>query len=651
MRQPSSIIASINSGRPDPDGGNAVADEKRVSSLAALLAFGLIVWPPLWVLDPFHFIQSRLVVEQFALGELGLCLAWAAIVRLPALRPIFRPVIAALVLALCLWLLLRYQSLTLSMYDDRSDTLVLSCLMTGVCFLAGWLFAGRSLTGLIALFLVYGLVSMNFPDTFSALGGSTKTFLIYMTFGSDAIVGQTLIVVTVTVSVFVLFGRAFLLAGGAEVINDLALWVGGKGSGAPVKAAVIASGLFGTISGNATSNVLTVGSVTIPLMIRHGVRPATAGGIEAVASTGGQLMPPVMGAAAFLMAELTGIPYAEIALSALMPALLFYFVLLVEAHHIGKATAGLATSDAPRVRPRTAVIALGVFGLVIISVCALLFWFSYAPEWAAVMGIFLCGVIALLRHRQLPAFSVLARELADIAAILMPLVVTGAIVGVMLAVIHSSGLGVMLAFMLERIGGTSLFLSLLVAAAASYLLGLSLSTSAVYIISAVLVAPGLVNLGVPLVAAHLFVLYMAMLSMISPPVAFACLATCGLTGASFEATCREAFRFSLVIFWIPFVFIYNPGLLLLGTPWDILTALVTAFAAALTACAALSKMRLATASRPAILAYGLLSIALVLPVIPSLARLGVAVLIVLWSLRGLTGLRGRGPQSVSERAP
>jgi TRAP-type uncharacterized transport system fused permease subunit len=370
-----------------------------------------------------------------------------------------------------------------------------------------------------------------------------------------------------------------------------------------------------------------------------------------VASTGGQLMPPVMGAAAFMMAELTGIPYAEIALAALLPALLFYFVLLVEAHHIGKAAAGLEKGAAPKVRPLAALVALGVFALVLICVCALLFWFAYAPEWAAVMGIILCGISALLRYRQLPARSMLARELNDIAAILVPLVVTSAIVGVMLAVINSSGLGVMLAFMLERIGGTSLFLSLLVAAAASYLLGLSLSTAAVYIISAVLVAPGLVNLSVPLIAAHLFVLYMAMLSMISPPVAFACLATCGLTGASFEATCREAFRFSLVIFWIPFVFIYNPGLLLLGSPWDILNAIVTASAAALTACAALSKMRLASANWPGILAYGLLSIALVLPVMPGLARLGLAILIVFWFLRGLIRWRARDPQSVSERVP
>jgi TRAP transporter 4TM/12TM fusion protein len=648
MQRPNSIIASINSGRRGPDGCNAVTDAKGGSYLASAIALCLIAWPLLWVLNPFHLIQSRLVVEQFAISELGLCLAWAAMTRLTGLGVMIRLVLAAAVMALCSWIFIRYQDLTLSIYGEGSESLILSCLMMLVCFVAGWILAGRSLTGLIALFLVYGLVSVNFPGVFSALGGSTKTFLTYMTFGSDAIIGQTLIVVTVTVSVFVLFGRAFLLAGGAEIINDLAGWLGGRDAGAPVKAAVLASGMFGTISGNATSNVLTVGGVTIPLMIRHGVRPASAGGIEAVASTGGQLMPPVMGTAAFMMAELTGIPYAEIALAALQPALLFYFVLLVEAHHIGKAAAASTRDEAPPIKPVAALAALGLFALIIACVCVLLFWYSYAPEWAAVMGIILCGIIALLRYRKVPTRSLIERELAEIATILVSLAATGAIVGVMLAVINSSGLGVMLAFLLEQIGGKSLFLSLLVAAAASYLLGLSLSTAAVYVISATLVAPGLVSLGVPIMAAHLFVLYMAMLSMISPPVAFACLATCGLTGASFEATCREAFRFSVVIFWIPFVFIYNPGLLLIGSPREICIALVTAAAAALTAGAALSKKNWQAGSWGMSLGYAVLSILLVLPVVPEFARLGLAVLIALWFLRGVIAplIAGSGPSSI-----
>jgi TRAP transporter 4TM/12TM fusion protein len=625
-----------------------VTDGKGGSYLASAIALCLIAWPLLWVLDPFHLIQSRLVVEQFAISELGLCLAWAAMTRLTALGVMIRLVLATAILALCLWIFIRYQDLTLSIYGDGNESLILSCLMMLVCFVAGWYLAGRSLTGLIALFLVYGFVSINFPGAFSALGGSTKSFLTYMTFGSDAIIGQTLIVVTVTVSVFVLFGRTFLLAGGAEIINDLARWLGGRDAGAPVKAAVLASGMFGTISGNATSNVLTVGSVTIPLMIRHGVRPATAGGIEAVASTGGQLMPPVMGTAAFMMAELTGIPYAEIALAALLPALLFYFVLLVEAHHIGKAAAANTGDEARPIKPLAALAALGTFALIIACVCVLLFWYSYAPEWAAVMGIILCGVIALLRYRRVPTRSMLERELAEIATILVSLAATGAIVGVMLAVINSSGLGVMLAFLLEQIGGKSLFLSLLVAAAASYLLGLSLSTAAVYVISASLVAPGLVSLGVPIMAAHLFVLYMAMLSMISPPVAFACLATCGLTGASFEATCREAFRFSIVIFWIPFVFVYNPGLLLIGSSREICVALVTAGAAALTASAALSKKNWQGGSWGVSLGYAALSILLVLPVVPEFARISLAVLSALWFLRGVIAplFAGSGPSSI-----
>ena len=574
------------------------------------------------------------MVEQFAILELGFCLGWAALVRLR--NAMAMPAVAAIV-AICGWLFIRFPDLTLSIYDGGNETLLLSLLLMMACFIAAWFLAGRGLTALVGLFLVYGLLTLHFPGTFSALSGGTRTFLTYMTFGSDAIIGQTLIVVTVTVSCFVFFGRAFLLAGGAGAISDLALWLGGRNAGAPVKSAVLASGLFGTVSGNATSNVLTVGSVTIPLMMRYGVRPATAGGIEAVASTGGQLMPPVMGTAAFMMAELTGIPYAEIALAALLPALLFYFVLLVEAHRIGKAAAAPADENVPLVRAAP-LRALAVFALILIGVSVLLFWYGRSPEWAAVLGILLCGLVALSRGwRRLDA-AMLRRELRDIAAILVPLVVTAAIVGIMLAVINTTGLGVMLAFLLERIGGTGLFLSLLVAAAASYLLGLSLSTAAVYVISATLVAPGLVALGVPVMAAHLFVLYMAMLSMISPPVAFACLATCGLTGASFSATCREALRFSVLIFWIPFVFIYNPGLLLIGSAWDVFMALATASAAALAASAALARSR----ERPAeAVIYAGDSILLVWPSLPDWLRLVAVALIALWFSPIARGFRDR----------
>jgi len=615
-----------------------VSDDRRRSPLSDILAACLIIWPPLWVLDPFHLIQSRLTIEQFAVLELGLCLVWAAVTRLPAAHKGIVACAAAAAI-LCGWLFIRFPALTLSMYDGGNETLVLSLLLMLACFIAGWFLAGRALTGLVALFLLYGLLTLHFPSALFALGGGARTFLTYMTFGSDAIIGQTLIVVTVTVSCFVLFGRAFLIAGGAGAINNVALLLGGRNAGAPVKTAVLASGMFGTVSGNATSNVLTVGSVTIPLMMRYGVRPATAGGIEAVASTGGQLMPPVMGTAAFMMAELTGISYAEIALAALIPALLFYFVLLVEAHRIGKAVATTAPNDMPAIDRKAAFVSLGLFALVLLAVSVLLFWYAYSPEWTAVLGVLLCAAVTAPRLWTSLSWAALRREIGDMAEILVPLVVTAAIVGVMLAVINTTGLGVMLAFLLEQIGGKGLFLSLLVAAAASYLLGLSLSTAAVYVISATLVAPGLVALGVPVLAAHLFVLYMAMLSMISPPVAFACLATCGLTGASFSATCREALRFSVLIFWIPFIFIYNPGLLLIGSSWQIVVALATAAAAAVTASAALAKNRAMLTEG---LAYALLSVLLVWPALPDITRISLALLVALWFSPIARGFRDRG---------
>ena len=387
---------------------------------------------------------------------------------------------------------------------------------------------------------------------------------------SSAVWGQALQIAAFVVVVFVLFGGLLVASGGGDFYTQLAMRVAGNGPGNSAKVAVTASALFGTVSGSAVSNVMSTGIMTIPLMKRAGFKPAQAGGIEAVSSTGGQLMPPVMGAAAFLMAEILQVPYKTIALAALLPAILYYLSLYVQIDFISRRDNIPSLRDIQRNTFAT-VIREGWLAIVAFTVLLTgIFYWNMRAEVAAVwavMALIVGGLAIGLAKRSGQGMSPgqILKAVVDTGRATCDVLLITAVAGMIIGLISTTGFGFALSIYLLDFGDKSMFGLLLLTAAISIVLGLGLPTTGVYLLLASLAAPSLVQLGIEPIAAHMFVLYYGILSMITPPIALASFAAASLSGATKSATELEAFRFGWIAYFLPFLFIYKPGLLLVGS--------------------------------------------------------------------------------------
>jgi TRAP transporter 4TM/12TM fusion protein len=367
------------------------------------------------------------------------------------------------------------------------------------------------------------------------------------------------------------------VTGGSSFFTDLATAAVGRFRGGAGKIAVLGSMLFGSISGSAVANVVGTGVVTIPLMKRSGFAPAIAGGIEAVASTGGQLMPPIVGAAVFLMAEFIEAPYGDVMLAALLPILLYYVALFLQVD-LTAAKAGLVAVPPEKIAPAWPTLrAGGHFLLPFVVFLVGIFRFGMQPEIAALWALGTLLVTATLfgyRGRARPAELLATLPNAGRSSVEIILVTAGA--GIVIGVLNLSGLAYALSLILITFAGESVLVLLVLAAAASIVLGMGMPTAAVYVLLATLVAPALEQLGVARLSAHLFVLYFGMLSMITPPVALAAYAAATLAGADFWRTALHAVRLGWTAYIVPFLFVASPALLLIGSPWLIAWTAATA---------------------------------------------------------------------------
>jgi TRAP transporter 4TM/12TM fusion protein len=376
-------------------------------------------------------------------------------------------------------------------------------------------------------------------------------------FGIPTLVSATFIFL------FVVFGSVMQRGGLLGFFKDLGLAVAGSTRGGAGKVAVIASGLFGTINGSAIANAVTTGSLTIPLMIRAGYRPSFAAGVEATASMGGQLIPPVMGAAAFIMAETLGVPYATIALSAAIPGVL-YFVAVGVMVHFEAAREGLP------VLPRAELPRLGAVlrrDLHLLAGPAVLVWFlveGRSPLFAGFWALVVAVVASWVRPETRIGPRGAAGALVDAAQNAMPVALACATVGIVVGVISLTGLGLKLASGIVSISGGHLLTTLVLTMIAALVLGTGLPTSATYIITSIIAAPALVKLGLPPLVAHMFVFYFGILADLTPPTAISTYATSSIAGADIWQTQWKGMMLALSGFIIPFSFAYDPALLLLG---------------------------------------------------------------------------------------
>ena len=416
------------------------------------------------------------------------------------------------------------------------------------------------------VFLAYGL----------SIGNQSVGIMLdqlYLT--TEGIFGIPLYVSATYVMLFILFGAFVERSGAGQLFMDFALALAGHTSGGPAKVAVITSSLFGTVSGSAVANVMTTGTFTIPLMMRTGYRPAFAGAVEAVASTGGQLMPPIMGAAAFVMAEFLGVSYLTVAGFALLPAVLYYLAVFMavhfEARRIG--LVGLPKADLPRLREVLLERGHLFLPLVVIVVVLLA---GYSAAFSALCGIGSVIPTTWLRASTRNTFGLRAivEALESGARNTLIVALACACAGIVIGTITLTGLGLAFTGVVLDLSQNSLILALLLTMLAGILLGMGLPTTPAYIVQVALLVPALVKLGVQVEAAHLFVLYFAVLSAITPPVAMAVYAANGISRGTLMQTSWAAVKLGLTGYIIPFMFVSAPSLLLMGdVPTMVLSAL------------------------------------------------------------------------------
>ena len=462
--------------------------------------------------------------------------------------------------------------------------IVLGCGLILVILEAARRSVGWVLVGLVLLFLLYGYFGNHLPAPFWHRGYSFNDILETAYLTQDGIWTTPLAVTASFIFLFVLFGSVLLASGAGTFFTDFANALTGRTIGGPAKTAVVSSALMGMLSGSSPANVVTTGSFTIPTMKKAGYPPAFAAGVEAVASAGGQFAPPIMGAAAFIMMDFVGVSYLTIMQISIIPALLYFIAVFImvdlEARRLNLRPA--ADHEVGRVWPilrRRGYLFLPIVVMIWVLIE------GYTPTKSALYAIFMLVVLILFDKENRKRILAICFEAMDHAPrIIGPVTVACAVGGIIVGMITLTGLGLRMSSIVLAIAGSNMVLLLVMTMVVGIVLGMGMPTSGAYIILAALLAPGLLDFGVPILAAHMFVIYCAGTSSITPPVAIASYAAAAVAGTDPWKTSLIAFRLGLASFIIPYMFVFDPALLGLGTPLEVahvfLTACVGIFALA-----------------------------------------------------------------------
>jgi TRAP transporter 4TM/12TM fusion protein len=438
--------------------------------------------------------------------------------------------------------------------------------------------AGWALFTIVVVFMLYTQVADLIPGGLQGLPASPARAVYYVVWDDGSMMGLPMAVACTVVIAFIFFGNLLSRSGGSQFFTDFAVALMGRFRGGSAKIAVVASSLFGSISGSAVSNVVSTGVITIPLMRQGGYDPRVAAAIESVASTGGQLMPPIMGAAAFLMAAFLNVTYDEVVLAALLPAVLYYVALFIQVD-LEAARKGIKRVDESLIPKLLGVLLQGwhypiAFAVLIVGLFSLNLQPATAALYASVT-ILVTGVLFGYDGKRMHPkrlWEAIVKTGTGSVDILMICAAAGMIIGVL----NLTGLSYALASSLVAMAGGSLFLLLLFAAIVCIILGMGMPTAGVYILLATLVAPSIIQFGVDKMAAHLYVMYFGMMSMITPPVAIAAFTAASLAGTKPMATGMAAVRFGWIAYIVPVLFVLSPSLLLQGPVPEVAMAIVTA---------------------------------------------------------------------------
>ena len=541
--------------------------------LAALITLTAVLWSsgaPLW-------IGWRVYSEQVLIVALAFAMAVAFIIS-PSGPKWWTRLCAIASLVFGAWLAARFPTLSENVFYHPTEALIVSgigfvLLLDAVRRTMGW-----SLIVILGCVCFYALFSSDFSGPLQSRSIAPDRLLTFLMLDSASLAGAALSIAVAVVVPFLILSQLLLATGGSAFFSDLSLALAGRKRGGAGKIAILGSAFFGSVSGSAVSNVASTGAITIPMMKDGGYRPKTAGAIEAAASTGGQLMPPIMGAAAFLLAENLQASYIDVMLAALIPSILYYFSLFVFAD-LEAGRLNIARIEESRIPPMSRVMRKGWFVFAPFVVLLIgLFSFNLRPETAALQAVMVLLGLSLVQTydgRKL-TLSVLVGVLVSAGKMAVEIILICAIAGMIIGLVARSGLSFGLGFFLVQLGQSSLILLLTVTALVCIVMGMGLPTVGVYLLLASLAAPPLVELGLQPMAAHLFVLYFGMLSMLTPPVAIAAFVASNMAMAPPMATAVEAVRIGWPAYLIPFIFAASPALLFDGPLWIVAVTLAKA---------------------------------------------------------------------------
>jgi TRAP transporter 4TM/12TM fusion protein len=549
-------------------------------AIETTLVFALTLVAAAWAGEVHVFLNLTFFKEQFlglffALGMAGVFIRVKAQISEPDKRvPWYDWLCCVGSLVTGLYITVMYPTIAYRLGILSPERWLLGGLVVFLILEATRRVAGWALVWVAVTCILYAKFAYLFPGLLYAQGSSWQRIASYLYLDSSGLLGVPLSVAASIVVAFIFFGQALYAVGGDKFITELALIAMGRYRGGSAKVSVVSSSLFGTVSGSAVANVAVDGAITIPMMKRAGYPAHVAAAIEAVASNGGQVMPPVMGAAAFLMAEFLNIPYGQIALAATVPALLYYLALFtqvdLEAAKYG--LGGLPAAEIPKLR---SVMRLGwVFLFPLGFLIYTLMFQNWEAGKAGMATVVLTFIVGALQKETRPTFKGVLTCIEETGRTLLDIVVITALAGLVIGALQLSGLTFKLSLILVTLSGGNVLLLLALTAFVCILLGMSLPTTVVYITLAVLVGPALTQLGVDPLAAHLFLFYFGMLSLITPPDCLATYTAAAIAHSDFWKTGWTGMRLGVAAYVVPFVFALHPALILKGALSEIAFAVV-----------------------------------------------------------------------------
>lgn len=542
----------------------APAWRRALAPLAALLGVALAL-VGIWIAGFGGFNETLLRVGTYALGAaVLLTLSLDRHLRAGRWLPFAIDLVVAAALAVSVWRWFAIgQALETGLYFFNRQDIVIGVIgLLALLELTRRSF-GLPLVAVCVLVLVYAFVGRSLPSIFRHGGYSMEQIVRVVWYSFDGVFGGPLSVVVTLILVFIVFGAVLEAIGAGATLLRFAVVATGRFRGGPAHAAIAASGVFGTMSGSVSGNVVGTGVMTIPMIKERGFPASFAGGVEAAASAGGQFMPPIMGAVAFIMSDVTGIPYLTICLAALLPAIFYYGALFVAVHveAVARGIKPIPRKGLPRITPQDWRMSLCFVLPLALMLAIMLSGRSPAMAgFAAVIAVVVLGLILNPEVRRKPLMIAEGLRQAGVASAQI-LVAVGSI-GIVIGVMNMTGLGLRFAGLIQTAAGTSLLFSLVLMMLGSLVLGMGMPTVPAYLIVVLVMGPAIERMGVPTLIAHLFVVYFGVLSAITPPVAIAAFAAAPIARANPVAIGAAATRLAMVGFLIPFVMVYNPSLTL-----------------------------------------------------------------------------------------